>query len=156
MQEAWVPSLGWEDPLEKDMATDSSILVWGAPWMGSLVGSSPPGVGGRKGSDTTEQLSMHASSSLTVLREFSPETGTGRVWEGGCSATGICASQFVLTSEACHPWAANPTRTENCLCGWPLPLCARRLVRDGSTNWLARQRLGWENSDLARKPRLWY
>ena len=38
MQEAWVPSLGWEDPLEKDMATDSSILVLGAPWMGSLVG----------------------------------------------------------------------------------------------------------------------
>ena len=28
MQETWVPSLGWEDPLEDGMATQSSILVW--------------------------------------------------------------------------------------------------------------------------------
>ena len=31
-QEMWVRSLGWEDPLEKDMATHSSILAWGIPW----------------------------------------------------------------------------------------------------------------------------
>ena len=31
MQEPWVQSLGWEDPLEKDMATDSSILAWKIP-----------------------------------------------------------------------------------------------------------------------------
>ena len=28
MQETWVQSLGWEDPLEKEMATHSSILTW--------------------------------------------------------------------------------------------------------------------------------
>ena len=27
-----VPSLGWEDPLEKEMATHSSILAWRIPW----------------------------------------------------------------------------------------------------------------------------
>ena len=32
MRETWVQSLGWEDPLEKGMATDSSILVWRIPW----------------------------------------------------------------------------------------------------------------------------
>ena len=32
MQETWVPSLGWEDPLEKEMAIHSSILVWRIPW----------------------------------------------------------------------------------------------------------------------------
>ena len=32
MQETWVQSLGWEDPLEKEMATHSSILVWEIPW----------------------------------------------------------------------------------------------------------------------------
>ena len=32
MQETWVQSLGWEDPLEKGMATHSSILVWRIPW----------------------------------------------------------------------------------------------------------------------------
>ena len=31
MQEMRVPSLGWEDPLEKDMATLSSILAWEIP-----------------------------------------------------------------------------------------------------------------------------
>ena len=31
-QEMWVRSLGWEDPLEKDMATPSSILAWKIPW----------------------------------------------------------------------------------------------------------------------------
>ena len=30
--EAWVQSLGWEDPLEKRMATHSSILAWRIPW----------------------------------------------------------------------------------------------------------------------------
>ena len=32
MQKTWVRSLGWEDPLEEDMATHSSIIAWGIPW----------------------------------------------------------------------------------------------------------------------------
>ena len=32
MQETWVWSLGWEDPLEEGMATHSSVLVWRIPW----------------------------------------------------------------------------------------------------------------------------
>ena len=32
VQETWVQSLGWEDPLEKGMATHSSILAWIIPW----------------------------------------------------------------------------------------------------------------------------
>ena len=32
MQETWVQCLGWEDPLEKKMATHSSILAWRIPW----------------------------------------------------------------------------------------------------------------------------
>ena len=31
-QETWVRSLGWEDPLEKETATHSSILAWRIPW----------------------------------------------------------------------------------------------------------------------------
>ena len=31
--ETWVRSLGWEDPLEKEMATHSSTLAWKIPWM---------------------------------------------------------------------------------------------------------------------------
>ena len=33
MQETWVRSLGQEDPLEKEMATHSSILAWRIPWI---------------------------------------------------------------------------------------------------------------------------
>ena len=47
MQDTWVWFLGWEDPLEKEMAPYSSILAWRIPWteepgslqsMGSQVG----------------------------------------------------------------------------------------------------------------------
>ena len=33
MQETWVRSLGWEDPLEEEMATYSSIHAWKIPWI---------------------------------------------------------------------------------------------------------------------------
>ena len=32
-RETWVRSLGWEDPLEKEVATHSSTLAWKIPWM---------------------------------------------------------------------------------------------------------------------------
>ena len=34
MREAWVQSLGWEDPLEEEMATHLSSLAWRIPWIG--------------------------------------------------------------------------------------------------------------------------
>ena len=37
-QETQVPFLGWEDPLEKSMATHSSILAWRIPWIEQLGG----------------------------------------------------------------------------------------------------------------------
>ena len=37
-QEARVRSLSWEDPLEEEMATHSSILAWEVPWMEELGG----------------------------------------------------------------------------------------------------------------------
>jgi len=39
MQETWVLSLGWEDPLEKGKATHSSILAWRVPWTEKSTGS---------------------------------------------------------------------------------------------------------------------
>ena len=54
MQEIQVPSLGLEDPLEKGMATHSSILAWRIPW------TKEPGRGswGPKELDRTEQLTF--------------------------------------------------------------------------------------------------
>ena len=56
MWETWVQSLGWEDLLEKEMATHSSILAWKSNGWGSLVGYSP---WGGKESDMTERLHFH-------------------------------------------------------------------------------------------------
>ena len=39
MQEMWVQSLGWEDPLEKGKATHSSILPWRIPWTHRVTNS---------------------------------------------------------------------------------------------------------------------
>ena len=53
MRETWVQSLGREDPLEKEMATHSSILAWRIPWT-----EEPGGLQslGSLESDTTERL----------------------------------------------------------------------------------------------------
>ena len=56
MQETWVQSLGREDPLEKEMATHSSILAWKIAWTeepGRLQSMRS------QESDTTEQLNHH-------------------------------------------------------------------------------------------------
>ena len=55
MREIWVQSLGWEDPLEEGMATQSSILAWKIPsdrrvWQVTIHWVAK--------SDTTEQLSI--------------------------------------------------------------------------------------------------
>ena len=52
-QETWVRSLGWEDALEKGMATHSSILAWEIPWTGAWCAVHH---GVSKELDTTERL----------------------------------------------------------------------------------------------------
>ena len=70
MQETWVQKgdLGQKDPLEKEMATHSSILAWKIPWM-----EEP----GRLQSDTTEPLYY---TSLPEGREGLHSWGGGGVW----------------------------------------------------------------------------
>ena len=59
-QERGVRSLGWEDPLEEEIAIHSSILAWEIQGQRSLVGYSP---WGRKESDTT----AHGTDSFLLL-----------------------------------------------------------------------------------------
>ena len=54
MQETWVGSLGWEDPLEEGIATHSSILAWRTPW------TEEPGRPQFIGSQSQIRLSTHA------------------------------------------------------------------------------------------------
>ena len=52
-QETYVWSLGWEDPLEEEMATHSSTLAWRLPWTEEPGGVRP--IWGRKESDMTKR-----------------------------------------------------------------------------------------------------
>ena len=61
MQETQVRSLGWEDPLEKEMVTRSSFFAWEIPWTeqpGRLQSM------GLQKSDTTWQLNYYKSSNI--------------------------------------------------------------------------------------------
>ena len=61
IQDTWVQTLGWEGPLEKEMAIHSSILAWEIPWQMTLVGYSP---WGGKESHTTERYAQHSTAIL--------------------------------------------------------------------------------------------
>ena len=58
MWETWVQSLGREDPLEKEMATHSSILAWRIPWMEEPGGLQSTG-SQRVGHDSVTSLLFH-------------------------------------------------------------------------------------------------
>ena len=69
MQETWAQSLGWEDPLEKGMATHSNILAWRIPtdrgaWKARVPEDS------LKESDTTERLSTAQHTRFTTSHWF--------------------------------------------------------------------------------------
>ena len=73
-QETWVQSLGWEEPLDKAMASHSSILAWRIPWTeepGALQSMGP------KEADTTEGLTLalshiHVCKPISFLSSESP------------------------------------------------------------------------------------
>ena len=71
MWETWVKSLGWEDLLEEEMATHSSILAWKIPWTEEPGRLHSPW--GRKESDMTERLHFHFSYRKNWT--FSKESG---------------------------------------------------------------------------------
>ena len=71
MQETWVQSLGWEDPLEKEMATHSSILAWKIPWTEEPGGLYNPW--GHKESDMTQGLihkDLHSENCKTLVKDI--------------------------------------------------------------------------------------
>ena len=59
MQERWIQSVGWEDPLEKEMATHSSIRAWRIPWTEE---PGRPQSMGLQELDTTGQLNSNNNS----------------------------------------------------------------------------------------------
>ena len=87
MQETWVQSLGWEDPLEKGTATHSSVLLGESHGQRSLVGYSPWGY---KESDTTEQLHVQTSNCAVLSHSVMSDSASPWTEEpGGLQSMGL-------------------------------------------------------------------
>ena len=67
MQETQVQFLGPEDPLEKEVATRSSILAWKIPWTEEPGGLQSMG---SQESDTTSQLNQQTTTKRTLLQNL--------------------------------------------------------------------------------------
>ena len=68
MWETWVSSLGWEDPLEKGMATHSSVLAWRIPMDREAWRATVPRVA--KESDVTLRLNKSYSKQLVLVSKL--------------------------------------------------------------------------------------
>ena len=80
IRETQVQSLGWEDPLEKEMATHSSILAWRIPWTEEPGGLQSVGV---PESDTTKHLTLITLISLSTTPRVFPDISIGK--ESACN-----------------------------------------------------------------------
>ena len=98
MWETWARSLSQENPLEKEMATHSSILAWRIPWMEELGGLQSTG---RKELDTTS-LSLSLLTSSPLLQVLSP--GSLSVQRKWISSVG----PFLLSAFKVHSDCASP------------------------------------------------
>ena len=89
--------MGQKDPLEREMATHSSILAWEIPWTEEPGGYSP---WGRKESDTTERLTL-----LTLLKCLrDPKLASESVTKQTESVWTTLESGRQILSPSCSNW----------------------------------------------------
>ena len=118
MQEMWVQSLGWQDPIEEEMATNSSILAWKIPWTEELGGLQSMGSQRVRHDWATE--GVHAY--LMSLRLPCPEKEASvlMIWEQYYSASFytslifIFICLFMYLAEPCLSWGLWTLLVEAC------------------------------------------
>ena len=116
-----VRSLGREDPLEKEMATHSSILAWRIPWTEEPEGLQPMGfqrVGHEWGIDTHMELSR--ISSFTFMSD-SPNFCWCQLFRWREAVHGISKSRTQLSDWACMQVAETSPTEMLCFCTTILP-----------------------------------
>ena len=127
MQEILIQSLGWEDPLKKEMASHTSILTWGNHGERSLLGYSP---WGGKESDMTEQLTLlvshhtsdNSDSKFSSVQSLSHVRLSVTPWTAACQASlsitnfwsllKLMSIELVMPSNhliLCHPLLLPPS-----------------------------------------------
>ena len=106
MQETLVGSLGWEDPLEKGVATCSCVLAWRIPWI-----EEPGGLQSRVEKSQTQLSDWHLGEVAEVLRclEIGP-AGVETATLGGMPTPVLCLS-LTSTRGSTVPWfSSNPVQ----------------------------------------------
>ena len=105
----WVPSLGREDPLEKEMATHSSILVWKIPWTKEPGGLQP------MGSQRGRHDSVAKPQQTVKCCEVSGEVGSGYLTLFFLLSTppGCKSSSTRVFSQEGKLWAAHASTAQN-------------------------------------------
>ena len=94
MQETQAQSLSWEDPLEEEMATHSSILAWRIPWTGEPGGLQSMGL---KEQDKTEWLNMHTQEIEIKSYWLEENIYKPSLWERTCIS--LCEKLSKLNSK---------------------------------------------------------
>ena len=99
MWETWVQFLGWEDPLEKEMATQSGVLAWKIPWTEELGRLQSMGV-----TKSWTQLSEHTHTHTVWWKQLLYELGN----KNSCDLlfcdicfTAVLCSRTCSISEVC-------------------------------------------------------
>ena len=115
MWETWVRSLGQEDPLEKEMATHSSILAWRIPWTEEPGGLQSTG-SQRVGHDWATSLHFSNYHKLRETKEGDVTKCHGGSWIGsgnrndvsrkGCAV--LCCAQSLVMSNSLWPPRSPP------------------------------------------------
>ena len=104
VQEMWVPSLVWRDPLEKEMATHPSILAWRIPWTEEPGGYSPWGC--RESDTWWVKNNMCSMWDLSSSPGTEPTPPAGESW----SLSHWTACDAVWLDSLRNPW------TQRCSC----------------------------------------
>ena len=131
MQETWVQFLGWEDPLEEDMAAHSSILAWRIPWTEELGGLRSIAYQSQQdwGTEHTSKFTWFKTDQKhrKVMKKLSPNLpileSPNPFWGGGeeCPQSIVCPSRKKEVTQLC------PTLCESTDCSPP-----RRLLMEFS------------------------
>ena len=120
MQEIWVQSLGWDDPLEKEIATHSSILAWRIPWTEELDRLQSMGLQRVQTTTTRGQENWYCDQAISTQAEkrekqqrFRPSINVRSIFYMSALSLGKLTTIATLLVFTVHPTETNPeTRTK--------------------------------------------
>ena len=104
MQESQVPSLGWEDPLEKGMASHSSILAWRILWTEEPGGLEPMALlrAGHDWVTSTFTFTCVKLKNTACNSRLPQQTFHSRIWPHSASLSSVCSRWKLGCGDHCY------------------------------------------------------